>query len=290
MVAEENNLIKARIFVVGCPRSGTTLLQSLIAAHSEIQSFPESHFFVKLVTEGSLRARLGIPKKEFYPWIQKYFQEELKRPDLIKDLTKFRFSSQLYVNSFLRILDSITIENKKTSWLEKTPDNLSCINYMEKKVKNAKFIHIIRNGDDVVASLYEVTQKYPQYWGNKWDINRCIQRWINDVRKSHRYIDSPNHKILKYEELVRFPELTLKEIQCFIGLDYQKQQLDNRNSLRQKIVSSHEVWKDSACNSIDANTSGKFMQIFNESQRELILKTLKNSVKDLHYFNELTTQ
>ena len=37
--------IERRIFIVGVPRSGTTLLQSLLAAHSELTSFTESHFF-----------------------------------------------------------------------------------------------------------------------------------------------------------------------------------------------------------------------------------------------------
>ncbi|MGL4503377.1 MAG: sulfotransferase family protein, partial [Planktothrix sp.] len=43
-----DQIIKNRIFLVGCPRSGTTLLQSLLAAHPQIASFPESHFFQSL--------------------------------------------------------------------------------------------------------------------------------------------------------------------------------------------------------------------------------------------------
>ena len=37
--------IEQRIFVVGAPRSGTTLVQGLLAAHSSLTSFTESHFF-----------------------------------------------------------------------------------------------------------------------------------------------------------------------------------------------------------------------------------------------------
>jgi hypothetical protein len=39
-------LQRTRLFLVGCPRSGTTLLQSLLAAHPQIASFPESHFLL----------------------------------------------------------------------------------------------------------------------------------------------------------------------------------------------------------------------------------------------------
>ena len=37
----------ARVFIVGCPRSGTTLLQAMLASHETVYSFPETHFFKK---------------------------------------------------------------------------------------------------------------------------------------------------------------------------------------------------------------------------------------------------
>ena len=40
-----NSAMPRGIFLVGCPRSGTTLLQSLIAAHPLVTSFSESNFF-----------------------------------------------------------------------------------------------------------------------------------------------------------------------------------------------------------------------------------------------------
>src|SRR5271167_4804558 len=41
--------IAGRLFVVGCPRSGTTLLQSLLAAHPSVHSFPETAVFGRLL-------------------------------------------------------------------------------------------------------------------------------------------------------------------------------------------------------------------------------------------------
>ena len=55
---------KQRIFLVGCPRSGTTLLQSLLAAHPDITSFPESHFFRHLIDNRRwLHRTFGIASK-----------------------------------------------------------------------------------------------------------------------------------------------------------------------------------------------------------------------------------
>ena len=46
---EEPNRKPGRIFIVGCPRSGTTLLQSLLGANDRIISFTESQFFFFLI-------------------------------------------------------------------------------------------------------------------------------------------------------------------------------------------------------------------------------------------------
>ena len=42
-----HSAIERRIFIVGVPRSGTTLVQSLLASHTAMTSFTESHFFRK---------------------------------------------------------------------------------------------------------------------------------------------------------------------------------------------------------------------------------------------------
>ena len=42
-------MIEKRVFLVGCPRSGTTLLQSMLHAHPSIYSLPETKFFHVLI-------------------------------------------------------------------------------------------------------------------------------------------------------------------------------------------------------------------------------------------------
>ena len=53
----------------------------------------------------------------------------------------------------------------KTIWLEKSPDHLRYIDQIEKLVDEAKFIHILRNGFDNIASIYDLAGKYPETWG-----------------------------------------------------------------------------------------------------------------------------
>lgn len=63
--------IEGRFFIVGFPRSGTTLLQSLLAAHPQIASFPESYFFPNAVEKKGLRI-LGISSLKAKENLQKF--------------------------------------------------------------------------------------------------------------------------------------------------------------------------------------------------------------------------
>ncbi len=49
-----------RIFIVGCPRSGTTLLQSVLAAHHDVFSLPETAFFCSVRPSRWVFRRLGL--------------------------------------------------------------------------------------------------------------------------------------------------------------------------------------------------------------------------------------
>src|SRR5687768_3975926 len=62
-----------RIFVVGCPRSGTTLVQSLLAAHSKIVTFTESHLFDKGFR--SLGGLLFVRHQQLQGYAAKFVQE-----------------------------------------------------------------------------------------------------------------------------------------------------------------------------------------------------------------------
>ena len=144
---------KQRIFVVGCPRSGTTLLQSLLAAHSDVASFPESHLFSSLVADrGKLRSTFNIASRKARPQFDTFLRE-LQREDLNQYLPKFSFLVRQYSHAFIRILDILSEEQGKDIWIEKTPRHLHCIDQIEKLLPEPQFIHIIRSGKDVVASL-----------------------------------------------------------------------------------------------------------------------------------------
>ncbi|MEM1168432.1 MAG: sulfotransferase [Cyanobacteria bacterium P01_H01_bin.35] len=266
---------KTRLFLVGCPRSGTTLLQSMLAAHPQILSFPETKFFWYLIPlyKERWRRKLKMVSQDFKPRLKEFFVEEINQGELLKKFSKFNFLRSQYTRQFINILDELTVSQGKTIWLEKTPEHLLYIDYIEKNVPGVKFIHLLRNGTDVVASLHEVTQKYPEPWGGDcWDLNLCIRRWVEAVEISRQHIHKSNHILVRYEDVVTNTEAELVKLCQFIGINFTDSMLENYRNASEKLTleNAGRTVKQEITN----RQSEKFQKLFNESERDYIIKKL----------------
>lgn len=265
---------KERIFMVGCPRSGTTLSQSLLAAHPEIASFPECHFFRLLFSNRTRiysKLKLASPraKSQFEQYLQEIGHDEMRQY-----IPNFALFPSRYFRAYIKVLDALTQEQGKSIWIEKTPENIRYIDYIEKWLKGAKFIHIIRNGADVVASLYEITRKHPDKWRGGWSLDRCIRRWAEDVQLSHSYLQKPNHTLVKYEELVDQPRPVLEELCKFIDVEFDEVVLQEFGAAGKKLAPKHKPWLKLTGETIHRSNSKKFYELFDQEQRNYILQRL----------------
>lgn len=265
--------LKATIFLVGCPRSGTTLLQSLLASHPDIASFPETKFFDHIEPWFEpRRKRLGMVSRRLRSRLETFFRDELDRPELIGQLPQIFVFKGHYSRRFMKILRTLAQQKGKSILLEKTPEHIFYIDYIEKFFPDSKIIHILRRGPDVIASLYEVTHKYPQWWDGAWDIERCVKRWMQSVEISFRHSSKPNHILVRYEDLLANPAIILAELCGFIGIEFDPEILQDY-SLAAKRVSFAEAGR-TVMESIQANPSDKFYNLFNEAQQNYILEQI----------------
>jgi hypothetical protein len=245
--------IAARAFLVGCPRSGTTLLQSLLAAHPRVHSFPESHFFDRIL-------RLPAPRRDeaLHQFLRNAGIAELGNlwpPNKGTDsalralwdhvgewVWPWRRDAAL-VPAFVRILDQATLAQGKDCWLEKTPPHLHAIGRIRKYVPSARFLHIIRTGVDTVTSLYRVVNANAQRWGGRMSIYQCMGFWKREVRVSLRYLGAPDHHLVRYENLVADPEGVVAGACSFLGLPFVPAVIDAHAAVARRLVLPHEVWK-----------------------------------------------
>ena len=179
---EKVNFNDSPIMIGGCGRSGTTLLLSIIGAHPNIYAFPkETGTFIN-----------------WYKSVQYFFKNAKGEADQVPRLDKF-----------YRLILKCNIPDDVTRWCEKTPKN---IRYLDKILsyftEDLKFIHIIRDGRDVMLSHHPNAPD--KYWVSP-------ERWINDVRKGLKYEDHPQVLTIKYENLVLNYEEKIEKICTFIN-------------------------------------------------------------------------
>lgn len=271
------DVVKSRIFLVGCPRSGTTLLQSLLAAHPQVISVPETHFFKHLSFKNEFwnrtLGRLGIISRRGRGRL-KALLCHIEQEDKKHYLPNLGLLKSQYVRSFIQILDNFAKEQNKNIWIEKTPGHLRHIDYITKVIPDAKFIHIVRRGEDVVASLYEATNRYPEQWGRAFGIDECITNWNKSVQISQCYLHQPNHMLVKYEDLVNNPRIVLEELCDFIDIEFDESMLQNHSSAAESLVLASEPWKVCVYQPISKNGSNKFLKLFDEQERKYICSQL----------------
>lgn len=266
--------LKCRIFLVGCPRSGTTLLQSFLSAHPDIASFPETHFFRYLISSWPWVRFLGIVSLSRRRHLKEIVQELAKNR-----IEEFRYDeNQLLVRKqarvFVSLLDDLSNKQGKKIWIEKTPRHLHYISNIENIVEGVKFIHIVRNGPDVVASLFEVTRKYPNIWGGARSIDQCISRWVEDIKINLKYLKKNNHMLVRYEWLADDPSFVLEEICGFIGIPFDNKMIQEYGVAAKKVIGDGELWKKSVTQPIKCANATKFFKLFDADQRHYIIDRL----------------
>lgn len=258
-----------RIFLLGAPRSGTTILQSLLAAHPEVISFPESKFFHYLLYDkfaGKLPSRM-----------EAFFKDEIKRPEFLEN---FDDSQTIETKTawFVGILDGLATEQNKSIWLEKTPEHMYFIEDIERLLPDAKFIHILRNGMDTIASMYEATRNFSHLWGAGWDLNHCIGRWEHAMLTSHKYVKKSNHIFIRYEDVLDNKTKILGEICNFMGIDYDGEMLLHYKE-KAANLSLNLPWHKGIERDIESNKVHKYKGILNSYEIRYVLDKIQR-VKD----------
>jgi len=274
MLSDPNSsAISERAFLVGCPRSGTTLLQSMLMAHPEIHSFPETKFFIRSFG-GRWRWMLHETLRGGYLWylIVRWLVENgyLTRGDVYN--IPLSWSKTEMVEVFRGVLDCLTAEQEAEVWIEKTPRHLHCMDAIQRHMPAAQFIHIVRDGRAVVASMYKLAYTHPDTWGHYQSIDRIIQRWNRCIKDTLRYADDDRHTVVRYERLVETPRQVLQEFSSTLNVKYNSAMIEDFHHQAARVVKPHEAWKKGTTTSSSLENRGldKFHSVLSIKQQEYV--------------------
>ena len=258
-----NNSCEEPIFIIGTPRSGTTLAAHILGRHTHLFMPGETHYFDDIFSRrnllGDLRKKEGADNiaERLYSLYRRYNEpKDQERIERLFTVDKLSCDIRNNCNDYGEVLSLFMKRQmdseKKNSWGNNTPRDLFNVTDIVKFYPRARFILCVRDPRDFLVS-------YKGKWRAtaKEEVNRLKKiyhpvvtayLWKTSMRRVSKVISSlPKNRaiILKYEDLVLFPEKKVKDLCDFIGQNYEKELLEvdfsnssNRNEKTKGIFSS----------------------------------------------------
>lgn len=187
------------VFVTGCPRSGTTLVQRILAVHEDFFSIEgETGLFTR--PNPFARAHFGLG------------------PDESRRLLA---ESADLVDFFQRGVRRIAGDRPDRTFVEKTPQHVLRLGYLLERFPRARFVHVLRDGRDGFASA----RSHPDV-PQRTSARRFARYWDRCVGTADRFAGSPRLTTLRYEALTAAPEEEAARLMAFLGREVAEGQLE----------------------------------------------------------------
>ena len=215
------------VFIGGCPRSGTTLLQRMLDAHPQLAVANDTHFIPRALRHTSkhlYRAALRGQQIELTDTLARNVREYHRFYRLGISSCEFENAvnqSTTYRDLVVALFDAFAAQRNKPMAGEKTPDYIRYVPLLHEMFPTAKFIHIVRDGRDVALSLLNWAQpdKGPgrlEWWPQDpiatsalwWKRFAGVELEPGDWNTTIRYedlLDGAEKALEKVAELLRLP-------------------------------------------------------------------------------------
>ena len=225
-------------FIVGAPRSGTTLLQYMLRSHPRL-SVPtgESHFFIPLYRSAATYGDLSRIENVRAVLDAMYRQSA---DFLDTDLHGVRFDAdrlarELHAEGRHTVRDVVAglfeknaAGEGKARWGDKTPYYVLHIPKLLEWFPDAQVIHIIRDGRDVALSLFARRHDFGVY--NTYFAAKYWQQYV-EVGREHGGKLSPSQYLeVRYEDIVGEPQGSLRRVCEFLGEAFTESVVDFKRS------------------------------------------------------------
>lgn len=216
------------VFIVGCPRSGTTLLQRIVNAHSQIAITPESHWIPTLFDKHKGLTPEGLVTPAIIPYLlahPKFSDLGIERNEIEALLE--RVQSTPYSNFITQLFDLYGKTKGKALVGNKTPGFVRRLATFHTLWPEARFVHLIRDGRDVHLSTLHRGLKNPKpgifdTWKDDPATTSALW-WELNVRSGRQFGNLLGPKLyyeMRYESLVTHPQQECSALCHFLSLPF----------------------------------------------------------------------
>jgi len=203
---------KKLIFVIGSPRSGSTLLQRMLGAHSAIYTCPEPHIITPL-------AHLG-----YYHSVDKAPYDHLRGVDAIRDFVDNLPGKEAdYLDAcraYTDVLYSRRLDRSgKKLFLDKTPAYALVLDFLSKLYPGASYVVLTRHPAAIFTSY--ASSFFNGDYKAAHDFNPILERYVPAIA---RFLQTPPVSLVhvRYENLVSAPQREMEKILAYLTLPFEQ--------------------------------------------------------------------
>ncbi|MBW6481542.1 MAG: sulfotransferase [Vicingaceae bacterium] len=274
-------------FILGNPRSGTTLLRLMLNNHSLIGVPPESGF-------------LQWWYKKYFNWSENDTNNDTKFNLFLDDILSSKKIEDWKLNR-PNLKDFILSEKPKnypeiiTTIYKFYTNNKSIIgdknnyyiNHLEELnliFPNVKYIHLVRDGRDVACSYKNINKLNPNL---KYipkvssDIVAIANEWNNNIITIENFIQNHNSITIRYEDLISKPVEILKKICNFLDVEYEEEMLNYHQNNDEPLSTLH--WKGKTKETIDEKNKKKYLSLLYSEEISKFNEIAYNTLKKFKY-------
>ena len=214
----------APIFVIGMPRSGTTLVERILSHHSEVASGGELQDF-------------GVAVKSL---------TKTTSPHVL-DLATLKAAQQIDKKSIGQLYMERTqyLRNKGERLVDKLPFNFFYINLIRQALPNAKIVCLMRDPMDTCVGNYrQLFSINSPYYAYAYSLNTIGQMYngFRDWVHAFQQAFPENIRLQSYEALVNDPQKEVASLLAYCNLSWEAQCIDvDKNTLPVSTASKVQV-------------------------------------------------
>ena len=264
------------LFLGGCPKSGTTLLLSLLDGHPKLVVLPEETHFLEQRADysalGSYQAKLRrLLEKSDLPLLGGRKPGQIgKAPSAdLRDYSSFDhqqftrlaadFVAQPWINDSMLLSETIRAYaiaigwdwRNCVRWVEKSTCNELCPEALFELFPEAKLIHVVRDPRGVFAS---VKRRLLNRSGSYTKAHRLVRGWNRSCRQIQKLMDRrERYLVVRYEDLIQAPRESLERVCRFVGIEFVPELLTPTRAGRQWQGNSsfHTAFSGISAQSVD---------------------------------------
>ena len=270
------------IFLVGCPRSGTTLLSALLHAHPRIAMPPETRFLIPAYEKRAQFGDLEIAenRRRLARWITRPGWTKFDDLRLDRDavVDKIVAGPPTFGSAMGIVWREFATSRGKARWGEKRPAYWRYLGTIRRLFPDAQIVHLIRDGRACVASLDQVP------W---WPTGRlgAMTTWAladRELRRAGRTLPADTYHAVRYEDVLADPRGTLTALCGFLGEDFDERMLEHAEAARD-VVPTFKAWHARADHELDLARVEAWRQTLTAADIGLLEATLGRRLRTNGY-------